>query len=97
SLHQYFDVGGELGCARSIWETVAAARSRTAAVSSRESRFHVRHSTGGEIANGEDENAANDYANEFPKSLLECFAATRASHRRRMQSSAGRFARERND
>src|SRR6266446_1842275 len=96
-LHQHFAVGGDVGSAGSISETVATSRSRTATVSSREDRFHVRHSTGGEIADGEDENAAHNYANEFPKSLLEHFPAARASHRRRMQSSAGRFAREWND
>ena len=49
------------------------------------------------LQHGEDGFAARHHANEFPQSLLEHRATTRASHRRRLQSSAGRFARQRND
>src|SRR6202022_51747 len=96
-LHQHFSVGRDVGSAGSISETTAATGPCAARLSSREKRFHVRHPTRSEIANGEDENAVHNYANEFPKSLLERFPTVGASHRRRMQSSTGRSARERHD
>ena len=41
------------------------------------------------IANRKDERAAGDHAHQFPESLLEHLAATRSSHRQRLQPSAG--------
>ena len=63
----------------------------------RSERFHFRHPTGSGIANRENECAANDHTEQFPKSLLEYRATTCPSHRRRLQSSSWRFAGQRYD
>ena len=80
-LHQHLALGRDAGSAGTVSQTVAEARSRTIVLPSREKRFHLRYPTGSEIADGEDEITAPDYADEFPKSLLERFPTAHASHR----------------
>src|SRR5947209_10333143 len=78
-LHQHFAVGGNHGSAGAISEAAAETGSGAAALSLREKRFHFRHAVGSTTADAENESAANHYANELSKPVLERFATTRAS------------------
>src|SRR5439155_18439044 len=80
-FNKHFALGRDDGSARTVSKATPEARSGATAVSAREKRFHLRHSTRSQIANRENEKPAHDHADELPKSLLECGATARASHR----------------
>src|SRR5438045_9392199 len=96
-LHQHFPLGGHARSSGTVPETAPCPGPRASAVFARTERLYLRYPFGGAFENREARRAAPDYADEFPKSLLEHCAATRASHRERLQPSARRSARQRHD
>ena len=82
-LHQHFAVGGDAGSARAVSQTTAAAGSRAVAVFARERMISPStFSLEARLQTSADESAARHHPHQFPKSLLEHFAATCPSHRR---------------
>ena len=92
---EHFAMGGDARSARTVQETAPATGSRAAPVFARKERFHIRHPARSAASNVIDECAACHHAHEFPKSLLEHFAAACPSHGERLQPGAWRFTRKR--
>src|SRR6185369_14789697 len=92
---EHFAMGRDARSARTIQETAPATGSRATPVFASKERFDIRHRAPSAAANVIDERAAGHHAHEFPKSLLEHFAAACPSHGQRLQPGAGRFTRKR--